>query len=115
MSQPIAGRRPWLPFLAFCLILFLLASCQMSDPTNFIYREAPETYFADPALAAAKAVRAEDAPALDEAFAQHPDLDPNQPGKKGVTLLLWAYAHYSFCRCERRAAIALERHLRWSF
>ena len=67
----------------------------MSDPTNPIYREVPETYFTGPALAAAQAIRAGDVAALDKVFAQHPRLDPNQPGTKGVTLLLWAYAHHS--------------------
>ena len=67
----------------------------MSDPTNPIYNEAPATYFAGPALAAAQAIRAEDVAKLDKVFAQHPSLDPNQPGNKGVTLLLWAYAHHS--------------------
>ena len=67
----------------------------MPDPTNPIYREAPETYFAGPALAAAQAIRAEDIAKLDQIFAQHHDLDPNQPGNKGVTLLFWAYAHHS--------------------
>jgi len=28
-------------------------------------------------------------------FAQHPGLDPNQPGQRGVTFLFWAYAHHS--------------------
>ena len=67
----------------------------MSDPTNPIYREAPATYFAGPALAAARAVRANDAAALDAVFAQHPGFDANAPGQRGVTLLLWAYAHHS--------------------
>jgi ankyrin repeat protein len=62
---------------------------------NPIYREAPETYFpASPALDAAKAVRADDVAALDRLFAQHPGLDPNREGRKGVTLLFWAYAHH---------------------
>ena len=77
------------------LVCSLLVSCQMSDPTNPIYREVPETYFAGPALAAAQAIRAGDVAALDKVFAQHPRLDPNQPGNRGVTLLLWAYAHHS--------------------
>ena len=77
------------------LVCSLLVSCQMSDPTNPIYREVPETYFAGPALAVAQAIRAGDVTALDKVFAQHPKLDPNQPGTKGVTLLLWAYAHHS--------------------
>ena len=67
----------------------------MPDPTNPIYNEAPETYFAGSALAAAQAIRARDEAALNKVFAQHPELDPNQPGNKGVTLLLWAYAHHS--------------------
>ncbi|GAB3637095.1 hypothetical protein GCM10027422_26850 [Hymenobacter arcticus] len=33
--------------------------------------------------------------ALDKVFAQHPGLNPNQPGNKGVTFLFWAYAHHS--------------------
>ena len=81
-------------FVAYLLVC-LLSSCQMPDPTNPIYREAPETYFAGPALAVAQAIRAEDVAARDKVFAQHPDLDPNQPGNKGVTLLFWAYAHHS--------------------
>ena len=87
-------RRP-LGLLAACLVFILLTRCHMPDPTNPIYREAPETYFAGPALEAAQAIRAEDVVALDKVFAQHPDLDPNQPGNKGVTLLFWAYAHHS--------------------
>ncbi|MDQ2773284.1 MAG: hypothetical protein M3Y54_22595 [Bacteroidota bacterium] len=68
----------------------------MPDPTNPIYREAPETYFpAGPYLELAQAVRAEDVAAVDKVFAQHPGLNPNQPGSKGVTLLFWAYAHHS--------------------
>ena len=77
------------------LLLGLFTRCSMSDPTNPIYREAPATYFVGPALAAARAVRADDAAALDAVFAQHPGFDANQPGHKGVTLLLWAYAHHS--------------------
>ena len=91
----LQGTR-WLSLRAVvaCLFFSLLASCQLSDPTNPIYREAPETYFAaGPALAAARAIRAEDAAALDKAFAA--GLDPNLPGNKGVTLLFWAYAHHS--------------------
>ncbi len=68
----------------------------MSDPTNPIYREAPETYFVPgPYLELARAVRAEDAKALDQVFARNPGLDANVPGNKGVTLLFWAYAHQS--------------------
>ena len=68
----------------------------MPDPTNPIYREAPETYFpAGPPLLAAQAVRAGDVAALDQVFAQHPGLDANLVGSKGVTLLFWAYAHHS--------------------
>ncbi len=68
----------------------------MPDPTNPIYREAPETYFpAGPYLELAQAVRAEDVKTVDKVFAQHPGLDANQPGRKGVTLLFWAYAHHS--------------------
>ena len=70
------------------LLLGLLTRCSMSDSTNPIYREAPATYFAGPALAAARAVRAGGAAALDAVFAQHPGFDANQPGHKGVTLLL---------------------------
>ena len=91
----LQGTR-WLSLRAVvaCLFFSLLASCQLSDPTNPIYREAPETYFAaGPALAAARAIRAEDAAALDKAFAA--GLDPNLPGNKGVTLPFWAYAHHS--------------------
>lgn len=67
----------------------------MSDPTNPIYREAPETYFpAAPALDLAKAIRADDVAAIDQLFAKHPQLDPNVEGQRGVTLLFWAYAHH---------------------
>jgi ankyrin repeat protein len=63
--------------------------------TNPIYKHAPEEYFpASPALDVARAVRADDVAALDKVFAQHPGLDPNQEGQKGVTFLFWAYAHH---------------------
>ena len=97
MSLRYPAVRRWLPGLLAAYLLFnLLIRCHMPDPTNPIYREDPATYFAaGPALAAAQAIRAGDVAALDKVFAQHPDLDPNQPGNKGVTLLFWAYAHYS--------------------
>jgi len=76
-------------------LIFLFTTCHMSDPTNPVYREAPETYFAGPALEVAKAIRADDVKALDKVFAQHPDLNPNLVGQRGVTLLFWAYAHHS--------------------
>ena len=81
---------------AWCLLLGLLVNCHLPDPTNPIYYEAPESYFlAGPYLELAKAVRAEGEAAVDQVFAQHPTLNPNQPGSKGVTLLFWAYAHHS--------------------
>ena len=105
MSQfLIAPPRRLLARVLSYFFVLLLASCQLSDSTNPIYREAPETYFtAGPALAAARAIRAEDAAALASAFAA--GLDPNQPGSKGVTLLLWAYAHHSVLMLQ-----ALVRH-----
>jgi len=95
--SPLRPARRWpLRLLASFLFSYLFASCHMPDPTNPIYREAPETYFpTEPALSLAKAIRAEDVAALDRVFAQHPSLDPNQPGQKGVTFLFWAYAHHS--------------------
>ena len=67
----------------------------MSDPTNPIYQHAPEEYFpAAPALDLARAIRADDTRAIDQAFAQHPGLDPNQAGRQGITFLFWAYAHH---------------------
>ena len=96
MSRLVSCCQHSLSFSAFSLLFFLLTSCHMPDPTNPIYREAPESYFpAGPYLELAKAVRAEDATALDQVFARHPGLSPNQPGSKGVTLLFWAYAHRS--------------------
>jgi len=87
---------PRFVWLLRCGLFFLLAGCHLSDPTNPIYREDPAAYFpAGPALQLAQAIRAEDAPALDKVFAQHPDLDPNLVGSKGVTFLFWAYAHHS--------------------
>jgi len=82
--------------LLSCWLSLVLASCHLSDPTNPIHREDPAAYFpAGPALQLAQAIRAEDAPALDKVFAQHPDLDPNLVGSQGVTFLFWAYAHHS--------------------
>ena len=78
------------PYCLRRMVLFLpiLLSC-MQAPTNPIYRDSPETYFpTQPALAVAKVIRANDVAALDQLFAQHPDLDANQPGQKGVTFLL---------------------------
>jgi len=97
MNQPAFFlRRPGLALFLICLLTYLLPGCHMPDPTNPIYREAPETYFpTEPALSVAKAIRAEDVAALDQFFARHPDLDPNQPGQRGVTFLFWAYAHHS--------------------
>jgi hypothetical protein len=97
MSQVLTVRcqRSFARVLTYFFVL-LLSSCHMPDPTNPIYREAPETYFAaGPALAAAQAIRAGEVAALDKVFAQHPGLDPNLAGNKGVTLLFWAYAHHS--------------------
>ena len=91
--RPAPPRR--LLSLATVLLLGFFVYHYMPDLTNPIYREAPETYFAGPALEAAKAIRAEDEHALDQVFAQHPSLNANQPGNKGVTLLFWAYAHHS--------------------
>ena len=96
MSRPYLTRRRPPGLLAACLFLTLLISCHMHDPTNPIYREAPETYFpAGPALAVAVSIRAEDVAALDQVFAEHSDLNPNKAGNKGVTFLFWAYAHHS--------------------
>ena len=67
----------------------------MQALTNPIYREAPETYFPTaPALDVAKAIRQDDVAAIDQLFKQHPGLDPNREGQKGVTFLFWAYAHH---------------------
>jgi hypothetical protein len=67
----------------------------MQALTNPINREAPETYFpAAPALDVAQAIRADDVAALDRLFREHPGLDPNQAGPRGVTFLFWAYAHH---------------------
>ena len=67
----------------------------MQALTNPIYKEAPETYFpASPALDVAQAIRRDDVETINQLFAQHPDLDPNQAGQKGVTFLFWAYAHH---------------------
>lgn len=86
----------WLLTGILFLFIYFLSSCHMPDPTNPIYREAPETYFpAGPALDAARAIRDENVAALDKVFRTHPGFDPNQPGSKGVTLLFWAYAHHS--------------------
>lgn len=96
MSQFRPAHQLLLGILAVGVLLVLLTYCHMPDPTNPIYREAPETYFpAGPYLEVAKAIRAEDVATLNKVFAQHPGLDPNQPGSKGVTLLFWAYAHHS--------------------
>ncbi|HEX8658812.1 MAG TPA: ankyrin repeat domain-containing protein, partial [Hymenobacter sp.] len=39
-------------------------------------------------------IRADDVAAIDQLFAQHPELDPNLEGRQGVTFLFWAYAHH---------------------
>ena len=63
--------------------------------TNPIYKHAPEEYFpTHPALDLANAIRRDDVAGIDQVFAQHPDLDPNQDGRQGVTFLFWAYAHH---------------------
>lgn len=104
MKQPLSAHLPsryyrpqsWLLTGILFLFIYFLSSCHMPDPTNPIYREAPETYFpAGPALEAAKAIRDENVAALDNVFRAHPGFDPNQPGSKGITLLFWAYAHHS--------------------
>ncbi|HEX8659184.1 MAG TPA: ankyrin repeat domain-containing protein [Hymenobacter sp.] len=67
----------------------------MQAVTNPIYKHAPEEYFPQsPALDLAKAIRADDVAAIDQLFAQHPELDPNLEGRQGVTFLFWAYAHH---------------------
>ena len=67
----------------------------MQAVTNPIYKHAPEEYFpAPPALDLAKAIRRDDVAGIDRLFAQHPNLDPNQEGRQGVTFLFWAYAHH---------------------
>ncbi|WP_310396607.1 ankyrin repeat domain-containing protein [Hymenobacter sp.] len=80
---------------ALCLLFpFQLFGCMQAE-TNPIYKEAPEAYFpAPPALDVARAIRRDDVAALDQLFARHPGLDPNQEGNKGVTFLLWAYSHH---------------------
>ena len=84
----------WLGPLGLLFLLFFFG-CSMSDPTNPIYREAPETYFpAAPALDLAQAIRADDVAAIDQLFAKYPKLDPDQEGQRGVTFLFWAYAHH---------------------
>lgn len=95
-SNAYTRSRPanWLGPLGLLFLLFFFG-CSMSDPTNPIYREAPETYFpAAPALDLAKAIRADDVAAIDQLFAKHPQLDPNVEGQRGGTLLFWAYAHH---------------------
>ncbi|RZK13777.1 MAG: hypothetical protein EOO56_26335, partial [Hymenobacter sp.] len=67
----------------------------MPPTPNPINKHAPQEYFpAAPALTLAQAIRADDVAAINAVFAQHPDLDPNLPGKQGVTFLFWAYAHH---------------------
>lgn len=88
-QQP--ARRGWILLPLF----YLLLSCMQPDP-NPVYKHAPQDYFpTEPALTAARAIRAGSVAALDQAFQQHPTLDPNQAGRQGVTLLFWAYAHHS--------------------
>lgn len=79
--------------LALVLLVGCLLGCSISP--NPVYREAPEEFFpTSPALDVAQAIRADDVAALDKLFAQHPDLNPNQAGKQGITFLLWAFAHH---------------------
>ncbi|RZK14211.1 MAG: ankyrin repeat domain-containing protein [Hymenobacter sp.] len=67
----------------------------MPPTPNPINKHAPQEYFpAAPALTLAQAIRADDVAGINAIFAQHPDLDPNLPGKQGVTFLFWAYAHH---------------------
>ena len=94
---PLPTRVAWALWLGrwsvICLAILALPSCSISPAP--IYREAPETYFpAPPALDLAQAIRADDVAAIDPLFANHPKLDPNQAGQRGVTFLFWAYAHH---------------------
>ncbi|SHL84612.1 Ankyrin repeat-containing protein [Hymenobacter psychrotolerans DSM 18569] len=67
----------------------------MESAANTIYRQKPVEYFPTaPALTLAQAIREDDAVRIDAIFKQHPSLDPNQPGKQGVTFLFWAYSHH---------------------
>ena len=90
-----AGLRAcWQLGLLFILLPLHLFGC-MQAVTNPIYKHAPEEFFpASPALDVAQAIRRDDVPALDKLFGQHPGLDPNQPGRQGVTFLFWAYSHH---------------------
>ena len=94
------GRSGGQPLRQLCLVgvllvSFFLCQCSMQNVTNPIYNEAPQTYFpSSPALDVAQAIRQDDVAAIDQLFKQHPGLDPNQPGQKGVTFLFWAYAHH---------------------
>lgn len=88
----------WATALRLGTLIFLfpfhLFGCMQAD-SNPIYKHAPEEFFsAAPALDVARAIRRDDVAALDQLFAQHPGLDANAPGQKGVTFLYWAYAHH---------------------
>lgn len=89
------------------LLLFSFTQCHsMETAANPIYKHKPEEYFpAGPALSLAQAIREDDVAKIDAVFSQHPILDPNQPGKQGVTFLFWAYSHHHV-----KAMQALVRH-----
>ena len=88
LTQRLRVAAVFLPFP------FYLFGC-MQAVTNPIYKHTPEEYFpTSPVLDVARAIRADDVPAIDKVFAQHPGLDPNQEGRQGVTFLFWAYAHH---------------------
>lgn len=76
--------------------LFSFSQCHpMESAANPIYKHKPEEYFPTaPALTLAQAIREDDVAKIEAIFKQHPTLDPNQPGKQGVTFLFWAYSHH---------------------
>ena len=59
-----------------------------------IYKYPPETFFAGEALLVARAIRQNDTTTLTQLLQQQ-RVNPNQVGKEGMTLLLWAYEHQS--------------------
>jgi hypothetical protein len=77
------------------VFLFSTQCHVMETAANPVYKHKPEEYFtAGPALALAQAIQDDDVAKIDAVFTQHPTLDPNQPGKQGVTFLFWAYSHH---------------------
>lgn len=77
-------------------LLFSFSQCHpMESAANPIYKHKPEEYFPTaPVLTLAQAIRQDDVAKIDAIFRQHPTLDPNQPGKQGITFLFWAYSHH---------------------